>query len=163
MKTLVLYSSQYGTTKQYAEWIAEELSADLFEVAKIPNLEEYDTIIFGAPVYGGAIKNIAVVSNNMQILQNKRLFIFTVGITPPTAEETFANLLAKNYSPLMMQVARTFHFQGKIESKKLSLHHKLLLKMINSSMSQKIDINQNHVSREAITPLVAAVRGESHE
>jgi len=28
-KTLVIYSSKYGHTKKYAEWLAEDLSADI--------------------------------------------------------------------------------------------------------------------------------------
>lgn len=32
--TVVLYQSKYGTTKKYAEWLAEELSCDLIETKK---------------------------------------------------------------------------------------------------------------------------------
>lgn len=35
MKTVVIYKSKTGFTQKYAEWIAEDLSADLFEVSKV--------------------------------------------------------------------------------------------------------------------------------
>jgi len=35
MKTVVVYKSISGFTKKYAEWIAEELDADLFRIEKI--------------------------------------------------------------------------------------------------------------------------------
>ena len=34
-KVLVIYSSKYGSTKKYADWIKEELNGDFFEVDKI--------------------------------------------------------------------------------------------------------------------------------
>ena len=35
MKTVVIYKSRTGFTKKYAEWISEELSADIFDVSKV--------------------------------------------------------------------------------------------------------------------------------
>jgi len=35
MKTIVIYMSKTGFVKKYAEWIAAELSADIFEAAKV--------------------------------------------------------------------------------------------------------------------------------
>jgi len=34
-KTVVIYKSKYGKTKQYAEWIAAELNAPLFDHTEI--------------------------------------------------------------------------------------------------------------------------------
>ena len=58
--TVVLYGSKYGSTKQYAEWIAEELNADLLDVndANLQNIKNYDTIIYGGAVYAGGITGI---------------------------------------------------------------------------------------------------------
>ena len=32
MKTLIIYTSQTGFTKKYAEWLAEKMSGDLLEL-----------------------------------------------------------------------------------------------------------------------------------
>ena len=92
MNTVVLYQSRYGSTKQYAEWIAEELGADIYPADSFPaeKFAGYDTVIFGAPVFGGAVLGIAGIENNLAVLQNKRLIIFTVGLTSPDAEERLA-------------------------------------------------------------------------
>lgn len=49
MKTLVIYSSKTGFVKKYAEWIAEELRADLFPADRAHKsiFRSYDTIIYG--------------------------------------------------------------------------------------------------------------------
>ncbi|HJJ69957.1 MAG TPA: hypothetical protein O0Y02_04935 [Methanocorpusculum sp.] len=165
MNAVVLYMSKYGSTKQYAEWIAEELGADIFSADSFPpeNFASYDTIIFGGPVFGGVIMGIAKISENMHILKEKRLIVFTVGITSPDADKILADLLEKNFSDSMMKHAETFHFQGALEYKKLTMGHKVLLKMINSSMKNKLDLHQNHVSRDTIMPLIESVRGKIAE
>ena len=49
MKTIVIYNSQTGFTKRYAEWIAEATGADCVELsaAKKKDLAAYEAIIFG--------------------------------------------------------------------------------------------------------------------
>ena len=44
MKTIVIYTSQTGFTKHYAEWIAEATGADCFELsaAKKKDLASYE-------------------------------------------------------------------------------------------------------------------------
>ncbi|MBE6507422.1 MAG: hypothetical protein E7Z72_05825 [Methanocorpusculum parvum] len=156
MKAVVLYQSKYGSTKQYAEWIAKELGADIFPANACLDVSSYDTIIFGAPVFGGTVMGIAAVSN-LPLSKEQRLFLFTVGLTAPDAEKNLENLREKNFSEAVVKRAEIFHFQGALEYKKLTLHHKILLKMINSTMRNKLDLNQNHVAYENILPLIEAV------
>lgn len=165
MNTVVLYQSRYGSTKQYAKWIAEALGADIFPADAFPaeKFAEYDTVIFGAPVFGGAVLGIAGVENNLAVLQNKQLIIFTVGLTSPEAKQSLSNLAAKNFSAALQKHAVFFHFQGALEYDKLSFGHKILLRMIRFSMSNKLDLNQNHVSREAVLPLITSLRGDADE
>ena len=35
MKTLVIYTSQTGFTKRYAEWISEEINADIYDLKDV--------------------------------------------------------------------------------------------------------------------------------
>ena len=53
MKTIVVYSSQYGATEQYARWLAEALDADLYAVRAISAgvLSGYDCILYGGGLY----------------------------------------------------------------------------------------------------------------
>ena len=57
MKTIVIYNSQTGFTKRYAEWIAEETGADCLALsaAKKKDLAIYEAIIFGSWACGGSI------------------------------------------------------------------------------------------------------------
>ena len=43
MKGIILYTSKYGSTKRYAEWLAEETGFDCVEAkkAKIEDVKQY--------------------------------------------------------------------------------------------------------------------------
>jgi len=66
MKTIVIYKSKTGFTKKYAEWIANDLLADIFDVSKvnIDMLTTYDTIIYGGSLYAVGINGIKLIKQN---------------------------------------------------------------------------------------------------
>ena len=55
-KIAVIYKSKYGSTKQYAEWIAQALDAPLFEASSVnpAQLAEYDVVVYGGGLYAGS-------------------------------------------------------------------------------------------------------------
>ena len=67
MKTAVIYNSQTGFTKKYAEWISEATGADCFEIgtAKKQDFDRYDAIVFGGWACAGRISKISWFKSNM--------------------------------------------------------------------------------------------------
>ena len=57
MKTIVIYTSQTGFTRRYAQWIAQAAKADCLKLAaaKIKDLSVYEAIIFGGWGCAGSI------------------------------------------------------------------------------------------------------------
>jgi flavodoxin len=83
-KTAIIYYSKYGTTRQYAEWIAEKTGAQLFDARKFKkkDLASYDTIVYGGGIYAGGIKGIDLITKNWyKGLDEKNVIVFAVGIT----------------------------------------------------------------------------------
>ena len=83
-KIAVIYKSRYGSTKKYAEWIAQEAGADLLEhsQAKINDLVKYDTIVYGGNLHAGKIDGKELIVNNFEKIKEKKLIIFWVGSSP---------------------------------------------------------------------------------
>ena len=52
MKGIILYTSKYGATKRYADWLVEATGFDCIETknAKIKDVIQYDTIILGGGI-----------------------------------------------------------------------------------------------------------------
>lgn len=118
-KTLIIYSSRRGSTKQYAEWIAEDLGkscdCDLFTYSdsKKINLYEYDLIVYGGWIRGSGIVDFDNFRKRLdgELLDN--LIVFGVGI---------ANQSADNYSQVW-----TINI-GKVDKKN---EHKVLMYILD--------------------------------
>ena len=152
MSTVVIYKSKYGSTKQYAEWIAEELGADLKNAddVKPEDLTPYDTVIYGAGVYVGCIAGIALISDNFEQLKDKKLIVFTVGLTDPSDKKKYDDLLTKNFTWTMKDTVPAFHFRGALDYKKIGLGNKLMMKKMKIPEA-------NYVSKEQIQPLLKSL------
>ena len=63
-KTLIIYSSKYGHTKKYAQWLAEELNADICDDKSLKNkmLDDYSTVLFGGSLYAGGCKAAQLIA-----------------------------------------------------------------------------------------------------
>ena len=92
MKAIVIYSSKRGSTKQYAEWIAEELNktceCDLvpFKESKGYNLYEYDLIVYGGWIRGSGIVDFDVLSKRLDDELLRKMIVFGCGIADETPD-----------------------------------------------------------------------------
>jgi menaquinone-dependent protoporphyrinogen IX oxidase len=131
-KTIIIYSSPYGTTKKYAEWIAEELNGDIYSINNFKQniLNSYDTIIIGSGLYAGKIKGIKIITRNYEILKNKKLIIFTCGLADYSKTEhinVIYNRLKNELSEKIIENIKIFYLRGGIDYKKLTLKHKIMM------------------------------------
>lgn len=139
VKTVVLYKSRYGSTKKYAQWISNEIGANVFENSevKIEDLIKYDTIIFGGGLYTSGINGIDIIIKNYQALQNKNIIVFTVGLTPTDDYEILKPIIEKNFSDNLRENIHFFHLRGGIDFKKLNSTHKFMMSMLKKLMAKK--------------------------
>ena len=64
MNAIVIYKSKYGSTKDYAMWIAEELGCEAKDAksVKVLDLLAYDTIIYGGGLYAEIIAGVSLIT-----------------------------------------------------------------------------------------------------
>lgn len=137
-KIAVIYKSKYGTTKRYAGWIALKLQADLYEVSDIrdKDLKEYDTIIYGGPLYLGKIKGINFIKKNYEKIKNKNVILFIVGMISFN-EGYIDSILKKNFDDVMIKTIKTFYLRGDINYSELNNIDKILMKGLKKSILSK--------------------------
>ena len=130
MKTIVIYQSSTGFTKQYAQWIAEELNCEAVEIKKMPkNIgNEYDHIIYGGWIMGNMIMGLNKIIN----LNVKKLTIFAVGSTP-SREELVTTIRTQN----KIEDQPFFYYEGGFHYDKLKLPVRMMLKMVKKSAMKK--------------------------
>lgn len=140
MKSVVIYKSKYGSTKAYAEWIAEEIGCSAVDVKNIKadELSKYDTIIYGGGLYAEMIGGISFITKNFDKIKDKNIVVFTTGLTPPDCREYYDKyVLEKNFKPYMIDKIKTFNFMGKMILEELSFPHKAAIKTLKKIMSAK--------------------------
>lgn len=92
MKTIVVYNSKRGSTKQYAEWIAEDIrefsECDLISLADANgcNFYDYDLVIYGGWIRGSGIVDFDKFSKMWEEDLLDRMMVFGVGVALPTPE-----------------------------------------------------------------------------
>lgn len=145
MKTVVIYTSQTGFTKKYAEWIAAELQADLlaYKEAKKKSADfftGYDAVIYGGWNMAGRVTNIDWFMNVAGDLKNKRVAVFGVGATP--AEDPEIEKLLQNMIPAdKKSYIRGFYCEGGLDYSKMGFFSRTMLKMMASSLSKKENLS----------------------
>ena len=165
----VLYKSKYGTTKRYAEWIAEALGADLFEAStvNVQQLSLFDVVVYGGGLYAGGIDGVKLVKENAC----KSLVVFTVGLADPK-ETDYTEILDKNFTKEFQSKIKVFHLHGGMDYHALGFLHKLMMRFVrkralNIAESERTEQDRlflqtygsklDFTDKDSISPLVSYV------
>ena len=177
MKNLVIYTSQTGFTKKYAEWISNKLNGDVLTIqeAKKKKMDFYDN--YGAIIYGGWAMAGSVVGSKWFLekasnWKDKKLIVFCVGASPeenPDVEVSLSKLLTDEQRTYI----KAFYCQGGIDYSRMKMPSKLAMKALVSALSKKKDASQKEkdmaemishsydISDEKyIVPIVQYIEGE---
>ncbi len=140
MKTAVIYNSQTGFTKKYAEWLSEAAEADCFnlETAKKQNFDTYDAIVFGSWACAGRISKISWFKSNMDKWLGKILVVFCTGGSPAGSPE-IEDFLESNFSGQEREMLHVFYCPGGFNYEKMSAGSKLMMKIFQKMAGAKKD------------------------
>ena len=126
MSTIVVYKTKYGSTKTYAEWIAEELGCVAVDAKSIKadDLLMYDTVIYGGGLYAEVINGVTLITKNIEKLRDKKIIVYTTGITPRDVREYYdGEVIEKNFKNGVPENIKIFNFEGKMIQKELTPVH----------------------------------------
>lgn len=140
MKTIVIYNSQTGFTKRYAEWIAEKSGADCYELkeAKKKSMDDYDAIIYGGWACAGGISKLSWFKGNIEKWEGKKLIAFCVGGSPLENPEIEPAIM-KNFNEEERKKVNVFYCPGGFNYEKMPTTSKLMMKMFISALKAKKD------------------------
>ena len=140
MNTIVIYKSKYGSTKAYADWIAEALSCECVDAKNIcaQDLTSYDCIVYGGGLYAEIINGASLITKIISQLRNKRIAIFSTGITPVDCHDYYDKMvISKNFKQGVPDNVKVFNFMGKMVLDELSIVHRTAIKALKKLMSGK--------------------------
>ncbi len=165
MKTLIAYATKHGSTRKYAEALAEALAGGnaatpagdsdvtLVDLARepAPDLAPFDAVIVGSCVYFGqgskAVKDFCVA--NLEALRQKRLGLFLCRwFQGKDADKVMPTVFPAELSQAAAVVAE---FGGAIDLPKLSIPEKLISRAIGVRESI------SHYSTEPLATFIKAL------
>ncbi|MBX4266827.1 flavodoxin domain-containing protein [Clostridium estertheticum] len=132
MKTIVVYKSKTGFVRNYAEWIAKELSADIFEISKvnINMLTTYDTVVYGGSLHAVGIIGVKFITENIDKLKTKKLVVFASGASP-SSEKVIKEVRNNNFTSDQQKHIEFFYLQGGFNYNKLPPFDKVLMTLLS--------------------------------
>ena len=140
MKKLIIYGSQYGTTKQYAEKFSEMTGIPCISDKDVKDLTGYDLIIHFGGLYAGNIKGLKATVRALK--DDAKLIIVTVGLADPSNPASVKNIRRSIYKAVperLMKNASIFHLRGGIDYQKLNLKHRAMMAFLYNRMKRLPD------------------------
>ena len=132
MKTLIIYGSQYGSTKRYAERLSEVTGIEAVDYKQAKKIEVFDRIIFMGGLYAGGVLGLKKTVGKMT--DNQELIIVTVGVTNPCETAYFSEIRKSIKAKIpanLYNEEKVFHLRGAIDYSQLGIKHRFMMSMFH--------------------------------
>ncbi len=139
MEKIIVYGSEYGATKRYAEALSEKTGIKAFSYTQINSLSSYNTIIYLGGLYAGGVLGLAKTVKRFSINPNQTLIIVTVGLADPKVQTNANNIryaISKQIPQAVYDSAQIFHIRGGIDYQKLHFSHKAMMKLLYEKLKK---------------------------
>lgn len=156
-RILVLYRSKHGSTKRYAEWIADALDADIVSAENktyndwSARMKGYDMLIYGGNINGQGINGL----ENFRAAMRKEhvdlpVTYFCVG-SYPAYESTVQTHLEMNFvGEDDLSAINLFYFRGRLDYLGLNFLEKRLMGGLFKAIEKKYPEDRTEVEAELL-------------
>jgi len=140
MKKLVIYTSQTGFTKQYAQWLAKEVGADVEDLENVRKkpmtyFDQFDQIVYGGWVSCGKVAKADQFFKMAKQWKDKKMALFLVGATPgdsPYVDKELSNAVPQDQKDHI----KAFYLPGGIRYEKLNFTGRMIMKAYAGSLKK---------------------------
>jgi len=130
---IIIYGSQYGTTKKYAEELARRTNIEAKCYDDIDDVNLYSTIIYFGALYAGGVMGMKKTFSKLISAVDKNVIIATVGLADPLDLENTTTIkkgMEKQLSKDLFKHAHILHLRGGIDYSCLGFKHKTMMAML---------------------------------
>ena len=131
---IIIYASQYGSTKQYADELSKRTGIETAEYTEVTDINQYDVIVYLAPLYAGRVMGLKKTLNKIRGIQDKKLVVGTVGLADPNDKKNREGIMIGMKEQLhgcIYDRARVYFLRGAIDYSNLNLKHKTMMAFIH--------------------------------
>lgn len=121
MKIAIIYRSFLGTTRQYAEWLAEDVGGEVlaYRQADPGSLAAYDAFVIMSGTYASWMPLVAFLKKKWDFIKGKKVAVVAVGAVPA---EDQASISAYERIPEYIRLSiKYFKLPGRMGQKTLPI------------------------------------------
>ena len=151
MNTIIIYGSCYGSTKRYAERLSEITGLKAVFFKDVKSVAGYDRIVYLGALCAGGVMGLKKTVCGLSTSQE--LFVATVGLADPTDAENVNHIrgcLKKQIPASHYDESKIFHLRGAIDYTRLSLKHRIMMKLLYSKVTKIPEAERNAEVRALI-------------
>ncbi len=133
MQQIIVYGTNYGSAKRYAEELADRTGAPCVSYDSAGDLSAYSRVVYIGSLYAGGVLGMKTTFGALQNWEKKEIVIATVGLADTADEENIRNIRAGMLRQLpagMMERAKLVHLRGGVDYSELSAKHKFMMRLL---------------------------------
>lgn len=138
MNQQIIYGSEYGTTRRYAEQLSQLTGIPAMDYTSAKNLDGCELVIYLGGLYAGGVKGLKHTVKRLPT--GVKLILVTVGLADVTDQENIRNIqnsVRRQLPTALFDQTALFHLRGGIDYDKLSFVHKSMMAMLRKSLARK--------------------------
>jgi menaquinone-dependent protoporphyrinogen IX oxidase len=145
--SIIIYGSQYGTTKRYAERLSAITGIKCVSRKEAKGINDYERVIYMGGLYAGSVLGLKKLAAT---LTNQELMIVTVGLVDPQDEENIRYVRGNIKSQIpshLYDESKIFHLRGAIDYSTMGIKHKLMMSFMHHRLSKMPEDKLNAESK----------------
>lgn len=153
MKSIIIYTTKYGSVEKAAERLKSKMDGEVHLVnimkEKSPALNEYDCVILGGSIYAGKVQKelTEYISQNVPLLLEKRVGLFICAGQPEPIKTQ--ELQTSFPVELFEHAAAKDVFGYEYNFEKLNFLEKLVIRVVAGVKSSKFELSDEKIDHFA--------------
>ena len=163
MKGIIIYKSNYGSTKQYAQWISEETGYEALELKKVKknSIKDCDVVIVGSPIIAGQPLITKWIQKKWPLFEGKKIALYTTSgakAEDPLLQKSFNS----SFDQIITSKVKYFPQGGRMIFSDLKPIDKFLMNIgkkieKDPKVKEEMDKDKDHINRDGIKPILEYV------
>ena len=153
MKGIIVYGSNYGTTRTYAQELARRTGWPAVDWQQAKNLADYEAVVYLGGLYAGGVVGLKAVLPHLEQAPAQKLVVVTEGVADPAEPENVAHIrasLQKQLPGALYQKAQFAHLRGGIDYSLLNFNHRAMMWAMVQMLKKRPPEQQSAEDREII-------------
>ncbi len=153
MKSIaVVYSTKSGHTKKYADWLKEDVDADVISVDSfnITKMLSYKLIIFACGVYGDKLAIMDFIKKNLTSVPLQKVMVMAVSWYTNDSPEATQKLINENFPEQLKNTVPLFVINSGIDKKTINAMDKAKLLAAQNAINRKDGRSSDDINALAI-------------